>query len=375
VPTPTGVLWQRDAHTAAKHDLLRRYVAAWLPILFTTHRRVTYAEGFAGPGIYEQGEPGSPVIALEVVASHIDLLRAHPSHGLDLLFVEEHRGRHQRLIGEIASALERLPVLPANVRVHPPERNDCAQALPSLLTAMNAWGSPMFVVLDSFGGPDIPYSLLQQVAGNRAGEVLVTYGPSFLTRHGENPRHTASGNAAFGGTSWQRVFTQPSDRKWAFLVEQYRQSLHGAGFSHVLSFEMVDETGSQLWLLFGTNNPTGVEKMKNAMWGVDPAYGVRYRDPRDPDQMALDIEVEPDTAPLSRILLDLVAGGPLTLDAMRQYALLETVYRPQQVRGLVQGLLMTGQLDRQTRGPLSGHTLLSACSPPINDAEQLALDV
>lgn len=32
-----------------------------------------------------------------------------------------------------------------------------------------------------------------------------------------------------------------------------------------------------------------VEKMKDAMWAVDPAYRVRYRDPRDPDQMTLDI--------------------------------------------------------------------------------------
>ena len=30
---PTGVLWPRDPHTAAKHALLRCYTSAWFPIM------------------------------------------------------------------------------------------------------------------------------------------------------------------------------------------------------------------------------------------------------------------------------------------------------------------------------------------------------
>ncbi|MCY3924683.1 MAG: hypothetical protein OXG52_04105 [bacterium] len=30
---PTGILWERDPHTAAKHTLLRRYMLAWFPIM------------------------------------------------------------------------------------------------------------------------------------------------------------------------------------------------------------------------------------------------------------------------------------------------------------------------------------------------------
>ena len=35
-------------------------------------------------------------------------------------------------------------------------------------------GWPIFAFLDSFGGPDVPFPLLQRLASNRAGEVLVT---------------------------------------------------------------------------------------------------------------------------------------------------------------------------------------------------------
>lgn len=152
---PTGVVWARDPHTGAKHDLLRRYFAAWLPILFTNYPRATYAEGFAGPGIYEGGEPGSPVIALEVIASHRDLLAAHPHRPVDVIFVEEDRRRRDRLEQELAATHEHLSHPPVNVHVHSPICGDCMEELPQLLTGLNAWGAPMLVVLDSWGGPDV----------------------------------------------------------------------------------------------------------------------------------------------------------------------------------------------------------------------------
>lgn len=377
--TPTGDVWPRDPHTGAKHDLLRQYLLAWLPILFTTHDRLTYAEGFAGPGVYTKGEPGSPVIALEVIGEHRDLLTAHPYRRVDVVFVEEHAGRHRRLQRELAQAVSRLGSPPRNVTVHPPVRADCADALPGLLTGIGSWGNPMLVILDSFGGPDVPFSLLHQVARNPSGEALVTFGPEFLTRHGSEEHHADSGDTAFGGRHWRAVLEQPSDKKWDYLVDAYRHTLHLAGFKHVLSFEMVDEKGHELWLMFGTSSRRGLEKMKDAMWKVDPAYGVRYRDPRDPNQMTLDIEPEPDTAPLGRMLGEAVASGPKTLDELRDYALFETVYRPAQVRGVVQELLRVGHLTRSDGGQLRGDSPLRSASHngPISQdrAQQLFLDL
>ncbi|MFE3414100.1 three-Cys-motif partner protein TcmP [Streptomyces mirabilis] len=65
---PKDAVWERDPHTAAKHDLLKRYLEAWAPILLSRNDVITYAEGFAGAGVYKQGEPGSPVVAYEVFA-------------------------------------------------------------------------------------------------------------------------------------------------------------------------------------------------------------------------------------------------------------------------------------------------------------------
>jgi three-Cys-motif partner protein len=136
-------------------------------------------------------------------------------------------------------------------------------------------------VEDSFGGPGTPFSLLQELGCQPSTEVMVTFEPSFLTRFAEkHDGHRQLGDEAFGSQEWQNVFQQPPSGKFTFLREQYRNTLRQAGFTHTLYFEMVDEGGRMLYLIFGTQHERGLEKMKDAMWKVDPSYGVRYRDPR-----------------------------------------------------------------------------------------------
>ncbi|MEY2458165.1 MAG: hypothetical protein QOK06_3345 [Acidimicrobiaceae bacterium] len=368
---PTGTIWPRDGHTGAKHDLLRRYLQAWVPILLSAGQRVTYAEGFAGPGVYEGGEPGSPVIALEVFCQYRDKLRL-PRRAAHLLFVEERADRVNRLNGEIEQARARLTPLPTTLTIHPVIKDDCARALAGALRSTGASGFPMFVVLDSYGGPDIPFDLLQLVAANRSSEVLLTFQPQFLTRHGMRPAHRDSGDRAFGGTHWQGVFEQPSDRKLDYLVDAYKETLRLAGFDHSLGFEMHDEGGHELWLLFGTSSLLGVEKMKDAMWAVDPVYGVRYRDPRDPDQMLLDVATTPDAAPLARMLAGRLASGDQSLDELREWAFLQTVYKRGQVLAAVRALINSGRVDKPS-GHLEGSSSLRLAVASAPEPEQGAL--
>jgi len=367
VAKPTATVWARDGHTGAKHELLRRYLQAWVPILLSKNRRVTYAEGFAGPGVYSQGEPGSPIIALRTFCQYPELLG--PASEAHLVLVEEVSKRVARLEQELTAAKTALGPLPPALRILPVITGDGADVLAPALNSCQAGGSPMFVFLDSFGGPDIPFDLLRLVAGNRSSEVLLTFGPQFLTRHGENPTHRVSGDAAFGGTHWQGVFDEEPNRKLRYLVEAYRQTFRLAGFDYSLGFVMLDEGGHELWLLFATSSVKGVEKMKDAMWSVDPVHGVRYRDPRDPDQMSLDIEAVPDAAPLARMLADRLKAGPQTLDELRHWTNLDTIYTQTQVKATVRSLLNAGRLHRPPHGQLNGTTVLSSgIGPPTPTA-------
>ena len=60
-------VWPAEPHTLAKHAILKEYLKAWMPILsrqsarvHAPGREVLFVDGFAGPGRYSGGEPGSP---------------------------------------------------------------------------------------------------------------------------------------------------------------------------------------------------------------------------------------------------------------------------------------------------------------------------
>lgn len=189
--------------------------------------------------------------------------------------------------------------------------------------------------------------------------------------------HRQLGDAAFGSPEWQAVYHQPSAHKFTFLREQYRATLRQAGFTHTLYFEMIDEGNRKLYLIFGTRHELGLEKMKDAMWKVDPSYGVRYRDPRDTQQQMLELVFEPDTAPLRRILHEFISGSPdgRTIPELKRYALLETVYRPAQVIAAVRQLRDAGAVTTEPRAINAKTQVRPAAAPQTSSpsAEQDAL--
>ncbi|MBS2966462.1 three-Cys-motif partner protein TcmP [Actinocrinis puniceicyclus] len=363
--TPKEPVWKRDPHTAAKHQLLRRYLQAWCPIVLGSFGTATYLEGFAGPGIYEAGEPGSPVIAHQQISA---ALRSGKGHGTNMALIEESPTRLAILKEQIATKCDDNPRLKVTYR---PGR--CAEQMIGLLEEVGAFGKPIFAFLDSWGGPDIPFALLERIAANNGSEVLLTFGPAFLTRFGTDPQHAAKGDAQFGGTHWQGVYGQPKAQKGRHLADAYRYiTLPRAGFTHTLAFEMRDEGGRGLWLIFGTKHPAGLEKMKDAMWNVDPYGGVRYVDPADPAQIALDIRPEPFTGPLRRELLARIdqEDKGATVAVLQDFALRETVYKPTHVISAVRALIQSGQLEAKTPGRLSTRTFVGR-TPGAEQVQQL----
>lgn len=186
------------------------------------------------------------------------------------------------------------------------------------LTRHGAWGRPMLVVLDTWGG-SVPIGLIRRIATNVSSEVIVTIQPQYFTRFAGSS-DVAHGDRVFGGVGWRRVTEQRSSQKARWLLQHYRDTVKSVGFPHVLDFELIDNRGQALYLVFGTTHPRGLQKMKEAMWEVDDVNGVGYRDPRDPGQQTLDIQVEPQTAPLRRLIVDYLSSEPNRQAAFMSYA-------------------------------------------------------
>ena len=351
MPTKGPVPWECVEHTVAKHGIYRRYLERWFPILLTgkvnAFPSVTYAEGFAGPGVYSGGEVGSPVIAIRALTEKVPATKGVAR----FVFIDDDE-RCTRLLTERLKV--EFPRRPRSEECMPVSILDgaCADMLEGTLDSLGAWGHPIFANLDSWGNAPVPYRLLQRVAANIASEVIVTLQPQhfvrFVTDMGEE------GDEVFGGDpAWRQVADMEPAQKSRHILTCYRNALHAAGFAFLLDFELVPRHGQPLYLVFGTNHRRGVEKMKDSLWEVDRTQGVGFRDPRDEQAETLFDVDTPQLAPLARLLHNrLKAVGSTRIERLREFALFETVYRPEHVIAALTPLVQKKVLEANPPGRL-----------------------
>jgi len=124
-------VWPATAHTLAKHRMLQAYLKAWMPILSQVAKpdeEVLFIDGFAGPGEYAGGEPGSPIIALTTALEHSQPFPAP----INFLFIERDADRFKHLSGVLDRFSEKISKSP-KIKLLPPLQDDCSTRLENLL--------------------------------------------------------------------------------------------------------------------------------------------------------------------------------------------------------------------------------------------------
>ena len=117
--------------------------------------RLVLVDGFAGPGIYEDGQPGSPIIMLNAYLQHAS--RDSIDCEIVYLFIEQEAERATVLKGELA----KLGKLPKNVKVdviNDTFENAFGEILDDI-EGRDAKLAPTFAFLDPFGYSDAPMTL------------------------------------------------------------------------------------------------------------------------------------------------------------------------------------------------------------------------
>ena len=105
--------------------------------------------------------------------------------------------------------------------------------------------------------------------------------------------------------------------------------------------------------------------MKDSLWEVDRVQGVGFRDPRDEQAETLFAINEPMLGPLTRLLEQkLRDSGRTRIEDLRQFALFETVYRPQHVIRALQPLANQGALVIEGNGKWRRSAFVSPAPAP-----------
>jgi three-Cys-motif partner protein len=347
VATPEETIWEIEPHTTAKHQILRKYLDAWFPILGTHNKRLVYLDGFSGPGRYAGGEPGSPLVALESAGTHRATLNAE----LVFLFIEERPDRADYLDAEIAKLK-----CPRNFKITV-RRGSFADKTGAILDKLDRAGTqldPTFALIDPFGFSGIPYTLIKRLLSKDKCEVFITFMVSWINRFLESPNEKIKAHIVetFGTEEAIRVAAGSGDRVTA-LKNLYQKQLNKAA-RFVRYFELRNSDDRVVYyLFFATNNRLGHMKMKGAMWKVDPLGEFSFSDSTDPNQKILfpNASMMPLAKQLSARFL---GSGRIPVEQVEAYVHDETGYlRPHMGEALSQlesdGKLQVAELKTDGR--------------------------
>ena len=320
---PRITVWDLEPHTRAKHEILKRYLEAWTPILaLGGFPEIIYIDGFAGPGRYSKGEEGSPIIALRAALAHQQRIKTR----VRFLFVEKDKER-AAVLQEIVSGTER----PANFRVEVAGGETFETAFGSLLRFYTDQGKrlpPTFAFIDPFGWTGAPFTVVRQLLSNPSCEVLVTFMHEEIHRFIGLPDQAANFDALFGTRDWRGALSLADEERRRFLHNLYVNQLHHqAKARYVRSFEMRnDRDVTDYYLFYGTNNLLGLKKMKAAMWKLDESGEFTFSDATDPNQMVF-FAKQPGIEALRKQLLERFTGQEATVGDIEEFVLAETAFR------------------------------------------------
>jgi len=153
-----------------KDDLLSSYLRVYFQKVLTTMKPVRYIDCFAGAGKFEDGKPGSPLIALAAACESIRQGRT-PNTDIELVFVEPvHVQGLQENVA--AAALNMTPPIRYKVMEGLFEEN-----VHPLVTSMS--DENVFLYIDPYGVKDLDFGLVTSFADQRLNlrsiELLINF--------------------------------------------------------------------------------------------------------------------------------------------------------------------------------------------------------
>jgi three-Cys-motif partner protein len=346
---PRKTRWNRGGRTEAKHRVLGEYLGAWIPI-FGLQRWVhdlVLIDGFAGPGRYDGGEPGSPLLMLDAFEEHRDRDRLEVT--AHFVFIEKDKERVKSLRQEIDARGEPAPDITIEII-----QGDYADKFPVVVDdARKRWPNcPIFAFIDPFGAdtePDLTANLL----GLPRCEALTFVPIGFFADLFNAPDMQRTLGLVFGEEVFERGADLEAAARRNLLVEMMEERLRES-CEWVRAIELVPTGGGgrHHHLFFGTNDETGLARMKTAMWKLDPIGGVSFVDSTQPGQVVL-FETEPDLAPLLAGLKERFGKDEFTIEEAERFT-------------LGTAFLHDSQLKSKTLAPAERAGELEAVNPPAD---------
>lgn len=261
-------VWRSDPHTLVKHLVYGHYLNCWMPKILQKFPNATIVDGFAGPGVYSDGPPGSPILVAKTFLGHA----AHARFGnLHILCLDQRPDRAARLRQEIA-ALGDTPKLTMTVL----EPGEFISRQPDLKARAHrgTGNTPTLWLLDPFNIKSLPFAQVADCLSNRYDEAIITFFTDEMHRFCTLDGFGKTLDVHFGNARWREATSISSEglRKEA-LVTQYRRSLEALGLFTEQFGVRVRNDSPRYSLVFATHSEYGLKCWNPLKWKLDGYSG------------------------------------------------------------------------------------------------------
>jgi len=317
------IIWPIAPRTKAKHEILKRYLKAWFPIIaFSGSQRLVYVDGFAGPGEYTGGEEGSPVIAMRALISHRFWERFSKKE-FCFLFIEKDKRRAKYL--EILLE-EKFPDCPGNI-LYDIIGEEFEPTFTSILDDLDEKGAnlaPTFAFIDPFGFSGFTIPTLCRFFQYKKCEVLITFMDGFAKRFLDELREDTLDNL-FASEKWRDARALSGLDRELFLLDLFVEQLKKLGeVKYVRTFGMSEGRRHIYDLVFATNGLDGLKVMKEAMWTVDPTGSYKFSDTTAGQTFLIDyLSYVPEIADC---IYKTFRGKTAAVEAIEEFTIVKTPY-------------------------------------------------
>ncbi len=251
-----------------KHEILKRYLDRWYPILSSFNNRILFFDCFAGKGKHKTGEEGSPLVALKQLLNHKNRNKILRSTKVDYIFIE-FKTKHTK---NLEQELNKLKPLPQNVTIKI-INNDFEKSVSSYLNIVKKKYikfPPSFFFVDPFGFK-LSLKILNRILSYRYNEILINFMYRYINIAINNPNHGQEENLnnLFGTTEWKYIknIDNPEER------EKYILNLFTSQLSSTYNIKIPflgGNNATKYYLIHSSNDKKAVEKMKEAIWKSIP---------------------------------------------------------------------------------------------------------
>jgi len=277
-------LWEASAHTIAKIKLLESYLKPWFVILGRSRfgQNIVYVDGFCGPGEYKNHPKGSPMAAVDAANTVLNDPKGRWEAGdVHLVFMDKDPDSIAHL-GKKLEGISRHPRIHVRT-IAKPFTEGLAEIRRDLSQSFEAH-HPLFVFIDPFGAKGAPFTTVADILHSSCSEVLINLDADGIARiflAGNKAGYEQNLREIFGDDSWRDVLAPAGSfhEKCTRVLDLYKRKLKSLpNVRYVFSFEMRNTSGLAYYLVFASQHPLGLKKMKEAMKKIDQAGAYQFSD-------------------------------------------------------------------------------------------------